>query len=64
VDFPHIGPVFCKGFPCSIISWWVGDGRVRDVESVLEVTGGVLLGDEKGIKIPEPGFDKAVKGKS
>lgn len=39
---------------------FVGGGRVGDIEGVLEVTGGVLLGDEEGVEDPEAGFDVSV----
>ena len=35
----------------------VGSWGVGDVEGVLEVASGVLLGDVEGIKVPESGFD-------
>jgi hypothetical protein len=30
------------------------------VECILEVSGGMLLGDEKGVKVPETGFDECI----
>lgn len=49
------------------VGWWVGVDAgfvglrwVGDVECVLEVAGGVLLGDEEGVEVPEAGFDVAV----
>ena len=31
-----------------------------EVECILEVSGGVLLGDEESVKVPETGFDEGV----
>jgi len=31
-----------------------------EVECILEVSGGVLLGDEEGVKVPETGFDEGI----
>jgi hypothetical protein len=44
----------------------VGAGRVgaygvRDVEGVLEVAGGVLLGHEEGVEVPESSVDESVR---
>jgi hypothetical protein len=36
----------------------VGVRRIGDVEGVLEVAGGVLLGDEEGVEVPEASFDE------
>lgn len=35
----------------------VGSRRVCNVEGVLQITGGMLLWHEKGVEIPEAGFD-------
>ena len=40
-----------------IFAGFVGVGRIGDEEGVLLVAGGVLLGDEEGVEIPEAGFD-------
>jgi hypothetical protein len=45
---------------------WVGGRFLRvggsfEVESILEVSGGVLLWDEEGVKVPETGFDESVR---
>lgn len=39
---------------------WVGDGGVGNEEGILLVAGGVLLGDEEGVEVPEAGFDVSV----
>lgn len=40
-----------------IFAGFVGVGWVRDEEGVLLVAGGVLLGDEEGVEVPEAGLD-------
>jgi hypothetical protein len=45
---------------------WVGGrflcvGGGFEVECILEVSGGVLLGNEEGVKVPETGFDEGVR---
>lgn len=61
VHFSHVIPVLCEWLACDIVPWRVGYGGVGDVEGVLEITGGVLLRYEKGIKVPETRFNKAGK---
>ena len=39
-------------FAGSVGVWWVGDE-----EGILLVAGGMLLGDEEGVKVPEAGLD-------
>lgn len=42
---------------CGVFTRFVGVGRVGDKEGVLLVAGGVLLRNEKGVEVPEAGFD-------
>lgn len=58
VDFAHVVPVLGEGLAGLVVARLVGDGGVGDVEGVLEITGGVLLRDEKGIKVPEARFNE------
>jgi len=37
-----------------------GSMRGFEIESILKVTSGVLLGHKEGIKVPEGGFDKSI----
>ena len=37
----------------------VGGDRIGDVEGVLKITGGVLLGDEESVKVPETSVDES-----
>lgn len=57
------GGVGFHGVHCCI-GGWVGAGEVgelgvRDVEGVLEVAGGVLLGHEEGVEVPETAVDES-----
>lgn len=38
-------------------AWFVGEGRIGDEESVLLVAGGMLLGYEEGVEVPEAGLN-------
>lgn len=59
VHFAHVVPVFGQRGASLVVAGRVGGHRVGDIKGVLEVTGGVLLWDEEGIKVPEAGFDEA-----
>jgi hypothetical protein len=58
VDFAHVIPVLGESLAGLVVTGLVGDGRVGNIEGVLEITGGVLLRDEKGVKIPEARFNE------
>ena len=62
VNFADVVPVFRELFS-GFVAWPVGYHRVGDIESILQVTGGMLLGDEKGIEVPETGLYETVQGK-
>ena len=60
VDLMNIIPVFCEFLTSLVVAgaiclWWV-----RDVKSILQVTGRVLLRNEKGIKVPEARLNETI----
>ena len=40
-----------------VFAWFIGRGWVGDKEGVLLVAGGMLLGDEEGVEVPEAGLN-------
>ena len=63
VNFADVVPIFREFFSSFVLAWPVGHRRVRDVESILQVTGGMLLGNEEGVEVPETGLYETVQGK-
>jgi hypothetical protein len=56
--------VLFHGFHCGVCDG-IGTGEVgrygvRDVEGVLEITGGMLLGNEECVKVPESSINESV----
>src|SRR5579859_5240930 len=54
VDFPYTFEVVGVGGRDGSVR------RGREIESILEVSRGVLLRDKESVKVPEGGFDKGV----
>lgn len=59
MDLADVVPILGEELAGFVVAGLVSERWVADVEGVLEVARGVLLWDEKGVEVPETGFDEA-----